>query len=117
MKHKTDVRDLIASNFKRLRLAAGKKQQEVADYLGVTKQSISAVERGIVGVDLKTAYQLCDLFECKIEDFIAVEWEARIHAGGELEFTTKTYAPDLAKASAHFRSFCKENGYTGFYIR
>ncbi|MDQ2056140.1 MULTISPECIES: helix-turn-helix transcriptional regulator [Halobellus] len=47
---------------------AGISQAELAEAVGVTRQTINAVERGRYDPSLELAFALAGYFECRIED-------------------------------------------------
>ncbi|RLM91036.1 transcriptional regulator [Halobellus sp. Atlit-38R] len=47
---------------------AGISQAELAEAVGVTRQTINAVERGRYDPSLDLAFALAGYFECRIED-------------------------------------------------
>jgi len=47
---------------------AGISQAELAQAVGVTRQTINAVERGRYDPSLELAFALAGYFECRIED-------------------------------------------------
>ncbi len=58
----------ITSHLKDFRLKAGLTQEELADKLKVTRQTIIAIEQGKYQPSLFLAYQCAKLFKVKIED-------------------------------------------------
>ena len=58
-KQKIDV--LVGSNIKRERLKAGYTQEEFSEMIGIGTKSLSAVERGTVGVSLSTLLRICNV--------------------------------------------------------
>ena len=57
----------ICDNLKQLRTARGLTQAEVAQRLGVTRQTISSYESGRTMPDLETLKQLADILGCDLE--------------------------------------------------
>ena len=51
-----------------LRAARGWSQGDLADKLGVSRQTINALERGRYDPSLPLAFKIARLFECAIED-------------------------------------------------
>ena len=76
----------IANKLKKIRLEKNKKQQDVADYLGMTKQSYFKYEKGIASVNMKLLiklskyyglpeyYFLLDKLENSNENFMLMQW-------------------------------------------
>ncbi len=58
----------ITSTLKEYRTKGGYTQEELADKLGVTRQTINAIERGKYQPTLYLAWQCAKLFKVKIED-------------------------------------------------
>lgn len=55
------------------RTAAGWTQTELADALGVSRQTVHAVETGKYDPSLPLAFKLAALFACRIEDLFFPE--------------------------------------------
>lgn len=53
----------IAKKLKKIRIERKKKQQEVADYLGMTKQSYFKYEKGIASVNMNLLIKLSKYYE------------------------------------------------------
>lgn len=82
----------IAQKLKKIRVERNKKQQEVADYLGMTKQSYFKYEKGIASVNMKLLiklskyyglpeyYFLIDNSENSNENFILMQWIELYHS-------------------------------------
>jgi putative transcriptional regulator len=51
-----------------LREQRGLSQADLADDVGVTRQTINAIERGRYDPSLELAFALADRFDCRIED-------------------------------------------------
>lgn len=58
----------IKSNLKRFRQLANMTQEELADKLNVTRQTINAIEAGKYQPTLHLAWNCAKLFNVKIED-------------------------------------------------
>jgi putative transcriptional regulator len=52
--------------------AGGWTQQELADRVGVTRQSIVAIERGTHRPGIELALRLARVFGCRVEDLFAL---------------------------------------------
>ena len=70
----------IAKNISRLRRAAGLSQQRVADELNVTRQAVSAWERGLSEPDARSLTRLADLYGCGVDELLRGHAEARATA-------------------------------------
>jgi putative transcriptional regulator len=51
-----------------LREQRGLSQADLADDVGVTRQTINSIERGRYDPSLELAFALADRFDCRIED-------------------------------------------------
>ena len=51
-----------------LRAEAGWSQQDLAEKLGVSRQTVNALERGKYDPSLPLAFRIARLFNCRIED-------------------------------------------------
>jgi len=58
-KQKIDI--LVGSNIKRERMKAGYTQEAFSELIGVGPKSLSAIERGTVGVSLSTLLKICNV--------------------------------------------------------
>lgn len=59
MCEKKELDLLIGSNIKRERIKAGYTQEKFSELIGMGTKSLSAVERGTVGVSLVTLLKIC----------------------------------------------------------
>lgn len=65
---------VIGNNIRRLRFDASEMtQQQLADKVGVTRQTIVAVEKGNYSPSLELAFRIALAFEIRIEDVFFVE--------------------------------------------
>ena len=58
-KQKLDI--LIGSNIKRERTKAGYTQEAFSELIGIGTKSLSAIERGTVGISLSTLLKICNV--------------------------------------------------------
>ncbi len=58
----------VSNSLRALREAAGLTQAEVATRIGVTRQTLIAIERGKYSPTLELAFQLCRIYRVRIED-------------------------------------------------
>lgn len=63
----------MKNRLKALRAERGWTQQTLADELGVSRQTINAIEKGKYDPALPTAFRLARLFNCRIEDMFEYE--------------------------------------------
>ena len=61
MKEKKELNVLVGINIKREREKAGFTQDQFSEMLGIGSKSLSAIERGVVGISLTTLLKICDL--------------------------------------------------------
>lgn len=60
----------------RRRRARGLSQEELAEAVGVTRQSINAIERDRTTPSLELAFELAAYFDCRIEELFHYESES-----------------------------------------
>jgi len=56
------------TNLPKRRAANDLSQEALADAVGVTRQTINAIERDRYDPSLELAFELADYFDCRIED-------------------------------------------------
>ena len=61
MKDKKELNVLVGINIKREREKAGFTQDQFSEMLGIGSKSLSAIERGVVGISLSTLLKVCDI--------------------------------------------------------
>lgn len=59
MCEKQELNMLIGSNIKRERIKAGYTQEKFSELIGIGTKSLSAVERGTVGISMMTLLKIC----------------------------------------------------------
>lgn len=59
MSNKKELDILVGNNIKRERLKAGYTQETFSELIGIGTKSLSAIERGKVGVSLSTLLKIC----------------------------------------------------------
>lgn len=60
MKEKKDINILVGANIKREREKAGYTQERFSEMIGIGTKSLSAIERGTVGVSLSLLVKICN---------------------------------------------------------
>lgn len=60
MKEKQELDRMVGGNIKRERIRAGYTQEQFSEMIGLGTKSLSAIERGTVGVSLTTLLKICD---------------------------------------------------------
>lgn len=58
----------MRNQLKELRTEQGYSQQQLADLLGVSRQTVISIEKGRFDPSLPLAFQLAEVFTCRIED-------------------------------------------------
>ncbi len=58
----------MKNNIKKLRKAVGLRQEDMAKSLGVTRQTINAIENEKYSPSLELAFAIAEFFELKIEE-------------------------------------------------
>ena len=61
MTEKQKINVLVGSNIKRERVKAGYTQETFSELIGIGTKSLSAIERGTVGVSLATLLKICNV--------------------------------------------------------
>jgi len=64
-----EINKVTGANLRRMRIEAGLTQEELAHYLGVVKQNVSAMEHGRRGLSGSTLTRLCEVFACAPSEF------------------------------------------------
>lgn len=60
----------VGEKIKKIRKMAGMTQEELAEKMNVSRQTISKWEKEISSPDLDSAVALCELFEISLDDFL-----------------------------------------------
>lgn len=58
------------NNFKRLREENNLTQEDIANEIGISRQSVSKWENGVNEPDLETIEKLCVIFHCSVDDLV-----------------------------------------------
>ena len=61
MSEKKEIDLLVGNNIKRERIKAGYTQEKFSELIGIGTKSLSAIERGTVGVSLSTLLKICNV--------------------------------------------------------
>lgn len=67
-----DIKKLTGENLRRIRLAAGMTQEQLAEHMRVKKQNVSAMETGRRGLSDAVLPSLCEIFACAPAEFFEV---------------------------------------------
>src|SRR5438445_3132564 len=63
-------RTSLGGRLKEARAYRGFSQEEVAEYVGVSRSSISLIENGLRGIDTLELQKLAELYECSIDELV-----------------------------------------------
>ena len=109
----------LGNKLKLLRERAGMSQQELADRMGTTQQTISRLEKGITPLDLKRIDEICAIFSVPPSYFVDTQaFRAGPQAGGAdpLETTAGgevveliTMAIDVLRSRTHYAESLEKN--------
>ena len=66
----------MKNNLAERRLERGWTQADLATVLGVSRQTVISIERGRFDPSLPLAFQIAQVFSCRIEDVFSAEGEA-----------------------------------------
>lgn len=67
---------LISNNIRKLRFLADEMtQQQLADKVGVTRQTIAAIEKGKYSPSLELAFRIAHIFESSLDDVFSYTLE------------------------------------------
>lgn len=64
-----DINKYIGEKIKHFRTSKNLTQQEVAEYLGTTSQTVSRYENGVLQTNQDVLFKLADFFSVSINDF------------------------------------------------
>lgn len=74
-----NIKEYVGNEILKRRKSSGFSQQDVANYLGVTRVSIINIEAGRQGVTLDNLWKLCNLLHCTPNEILPEtqleEWE------------------------------------------
>lgn len=59
---------ILCNNLKDVRKIKGFSQEQLAELVGTTRQTIIAIEKGVFNPSAKLALLLCVALDCKFED-------------------------------------------------
>ncbi len=70
MQNKKDLNVQIGANIKRARENAGLTQDKLSEMIGLGVKSLSAIERGTVGISLASLCKLCQVLSVSSDDLL-----------------------------------------------
>lgn len=79
----------IGKKIKRVRKIAGMSQEELADKLNVSRQTVSKWETDVTAPDLESALCICELFQLSMDDFLKGD--------KKIDYDTKFTLQDIIK--------------------
>lgn len=62
--------DLMKNNIKVIRVARGLTQDQLAEQLGVRRETIIRIEKGQNDCTLSTAYSISQILKCSLDDLV-----------------------------------------------
>lgn len=77
MSEKKDLDKLIGENIKRERVKAGFTQERFSEMIGMGPKSLSAIERGMVGISLPALKRVCTALSISADSLIFGEIEQK----------------------------------------
>lgn len=99
MENRKDINISIGINIKKARERAGLTQDQLSEIIGIGPKSLSAVERGTVGVSLTTLQKLCNALHVSSDALIF---------GGEAQNDVKELASQLERLSPRQYEIAKD---------
>ena len=75
MGQKKDLNVLVGINIKREREKAGLTQDQLSEKLSIGPKSLSAIERGVVGISLTTLLKICDVLSVSANTILREDCE------------------------------------------
>ena len=63
------LRNSIGRKIKKLRLTKGLSQEKLSEYVNISREHISCLERGKNSVNIETLYVIAEFFEIDIKEF------------------------------------------------
>ena len=65
--------NVLGNNIRRLREQSGMSQDELAEILSCTRQTVSNYERGVSEPDIDTIKKIAEIFNCDIKEIIETD--------------------------------------------
>ncbi|HIS87938.1 TPA: helix-turn-helix transcriptional regulator [Candidatus Avigastranaerophilus faecigallinarum] len=63
------IRNKIGRNIKSLRIEKGLSQEKLAEYVNISREHLSCLERGKYSINIETLYNIAKFFEVDIKYF------------------------------------------------
>ncbi|ARQ06049.1 helix-turn-helix transcriptional regulator [Macrococcoides canis] len=64
---------MLKSHLKEYRAKLNMNQSELAEKVGVTRQTIGFIEKGTISPSITLVLKICNVFQCKVEDLFELE--------------------------------------------
>ena len=77
MREIPEQNQILGENIKREREKAGYTQERFSEIIDMTPNNLSAVERGVAGVSLKTLRRICEALKVSADDLLFGQREKR----------------------------------------
>lgn len=68
-----EVNSMLKSHLKEYRAKLNMNQSELAEKVGVTRQTIGFIEKGTISPSITLVLKICNVFQCKVEDLFELE--------------------------------------------
>ncbi len=81
MNDKKEIDILVGANIKREREKAGYTQERFSELIGIGPKSLSAAERGVVGVSLSTLLKICQVLSISSDVLLFAESQSNAVQG------------------------------------
>ncbi len=98
--------DIIRNNIKSLREKRKLRQEDIASYLGVTREMVSYYESGARSIPLDTINRLADFFQVEFEDLLEENSDLR-RANIAFAFRAGELGPGDLQTISDFRKIVK----------
>ena len=64
------IRNKIGKNIKSLRIKNGLSQEKLAEYVNLSREHLSCLERGKYSINIETLYNIAEFFDVDIKYFL-----------------------------------------------
>lgn len=68
-----EVNSMLKSHLKEYRAKLNMNQSELAEKVGVTRQTIGFIEKGTISPSITLVLKICNVLQCKVEDLFELE--------------------------------------------
>lgn len=77
MQQRKEINVIIGSNIKQVREQSGYTQERLSEMMGIGVKSLSAIERGVVGISLTQLKNLCEILGVSSDTLIFGDTDQR----------------------------------------